>query len=481
MTNPMAHATCLTMLALVALGLALSAPDMAVADGVAPAGMISVPGSEFQMGDPWSEGGSDERPVHTVYLSPYYIDTYEVTNQQYANALNWAWAQGGLISVSGGVVYKYNSGTTYPYCHTTTSSSHSRITWNGSTFGITSGKEDHPMVTVSWYGAVAYSNWRSEQEGRQPCCDLSTWDCDFGASGYRLPTEAEWEKAAGWDPDQHRHFRFGEHTDGCGYDCLDGQRANYLESGDPYETGYPRTTPVGFYSGELHYKVDFGWPGSQTSYQTQNAQSYYGCYDMSGNVWEWCNDWYLGTYYSSSPPSNPTGPGSGTCRVMRNGNWYYSPYFCRSAFRIGYTPVTRHSAHGFRCAVGTWGGYPDPQADTTEGDQSNISGTSADPVNTATGSFFHQETDLSIPSRGSPLIFTRFYNSKAAASGRKVATSGQTAAAGRKTATSQPASEKHGERSSIDAKKHEKATVGKTQSQTASSLQPRTKAKEENE
>lgn len=109
-----------------------------------PAGMVLVPAGEFEMGDPWSEGSPNERPVHGVYLSQYYIDTYEITNQQYADGLNWAWGQGGLITVSDGVVYKYNSGTSYPYCDTTSSSSSSRITWNGSTFGITAGKEDHP-------------------------------------------------------------------------------------------------------------------------------------------------------------------------------------------------------------------------------------------------------------------------------------------------------------------------------------------------
>jgi len=309
-----------------------------------PPGMVAVPGGEFEMGDSFGEGDSDELPVHTVYLSPYSIDTCEVTNQQYCDGLNWAYAQGGLISISGGVVYKYNSGTSYPYCDTTTSSSYSRITWNGSTFGITSGKEDHPMVMVSWYGSVAYANWRSGMEGKPLCYDLSTWECNFGINGYRLPTEAEWEKAAGWDPAQQRHFRFGEHSDGCGYNCLDGQRANYWNSGDPFETGdYPWTTPVGYYDG-----IDHGG-----TYQTQDAQSYYACRDMSGNVWEWCHDWYWSSYYASSPGSNPTGPALGTYRVLRGGSWYSTAYLCRVAFRAGYTPVFRDNADGFRCALGT--------------------------------------------------------------------------------------------------------------------------------
>ncbi len=118
-----------------------------------------------------------------------------------------------------------------------------------------------------------------------------------------------------------------------------------------------------------------------------------------------------------------------------------------------------------------WTPRPDPEPDYTEGDQGNVSGTSNDPVNTATGSFFHQETDLSIPSRGSPLTFTRFYNSKAAAPGRKTAKSRQ--APSRQTATSQPASTKDGQRSSIHAKKPDESLAGKDKKQPAgTSLAP---------
>lgn len=137
-------------------------------DPVAPPNTVLVPAGEFEMGDSFGEGESNELPVHDVYLDAYYIDTYEVTNQQYADALNWAWAQGGLIHVSSGVVYQYG-GTTYPYCDTYSVDADSRIEWDGNTFTVTAGKEDHPMVQVSWYGAVAFSNWRSALEGRTPC------------------------------------------------------------------------------------------------------------------------------------------------------------------------------------------------------------------------------------------------------------------------------------------------------------------------
>ena len=310
-----------------------------------PLGMIMVSGGEFEMGDPWAEYQTDELPVHAVYLSPYYIDTFEVTNQQYANALNWAWAQGGLIEVTGGVVYK--AADTEPYCDTSSASVESRIHWDGATFSITAGKEDHPMVRVSWYGAVAYANWRSAMEGKPSCYDLSTWSCDFGVAGYRLPTEAEWEKAASWNPITQYHYRFGEHTDGCGPSCLDAQRANYWESADPFETGdEPWTTPVGYYDGSDH-----------GGYQTQNALCYYGCYDMSGNVCEWCYDWGDSNYYSAYPPDgwppDPTGPETGSVRVIRGGGWGNTLFVCRTADRAATTPDIRHQNFGFRCVLGT--------------------------------------------------------------------------------------------------------------------------------
>jgi formylglycine-generating enzyme required for sulfatase activity len=139
----------------------------------------NVPAGEFEMGCHAETGEdcySDELPVHAVYVDSFHLDVYEVTNQQYCAGLNWAWAQGGLIHVSGGVVYKYG-GTGYRYCDTHSADSHSRIHWDGATFTVTPGKEDHPMGEVSWYGAVAYANWRSEQEGRQPSYDLSTRTC----------------------------------------------------------------------------------------------------------------------------------------------------------------------------------------------------------------------------------------------------------------------------------------------------------------
>lgn len=330
-------------------------------------GMVLIPAGEFLMGNSFTgEGYSDELPRHAVYVSAFYMDRYEVTNAQYAAALNWAKAQGNLITVTSGVVYKYNTGTSYPYCSTTSAPAgspnygeYSRITWNGTTFGVTSGKENHPMVVVSWYGAVAYTNWRSAMQGKPLCYDLSTWNC-YWNSGYRLPTEAEWEKAA-------RGGAAGRRFPWSDSDYIQHARANYYSSTSyTYDTSatrgyhplwgvspYPYTSPVGFFDGSLRYKADFNWPGTATSYQTTNGANGYGLYDMAGNVWEWCNDWYSSTYYSSSPYNNPRGPTSGSYRVLRGGCWNYNAYFCRVANRIYAWPNYRSFDYGFRCAAGT--------------------------------------------------------------------------------------------------------------------------------
>ncbi|MBU0754631.1 MAG: SUMF1/EgtB/PvdO family nonheme iron enzyme [Planctomycetes bacterium] len=310
-------------------------PPSVYPDPYEPPPMEPIPAGGYEMGDHSGIGYFDERPVHAVYIDSFHMDTFEVTNEEYCTYLNSAWKH-GLIDVWSGVVYKKNN--MEPYCDTTTGSSYSRITWNGSTFGITTGKENHPMVMVSWFGAVAYANWRSAREGLTPCYNLSTWECTFDVGGFRLPTEAEWEKAA----------RGGEHSPYYEYpwgNGLDGSKANFFHSGDPHETGgFPWTTPVGYYDGN---QFPFG----------ADMANGYGLYDMAGNVWEWCNDWYDADYYFYCVRYgiylNPPGPSSGPySRVIRGGCWINdNGYYLRCACRNYYSPGGRDRAIGFRLAL----------------------------------------------------------------------------------------------------------------------------------
>jgi formylglycine-generating enzyme required for sulfatase activity len=290
--------------------------------------MAFIPEGAFEMGDHQGGGDWDELPVHNVQIDAFFMDIFDVTNDQYCTFLNSAYGL-GLIEVNSGTVYKNDD--TEPYCDTSSYTQYSRILWDGNTFSVTSPKEDHPMVMVSWYGAAAYANWRSVQDGLTPCYDLNTWNCDFNADGYRLPTEAEWEKAArGGEQSPYYMYPWGNN--------IDGSAANYESSGDPFEGTWPETTPVGYYDGnQIPAGVDMA--------------NGYGLYGMAGNVWEWCNDRYDPSYYGTSPNDNPRGPASGSSRILRSGSWISSTHSLRCANRYDHGPGNRYCGRGFRLAV----------------------------------------------------------------------------------------------------------------------------------
>jgi formylglycine-generating enzyme required for sulfatase activity len=334
-----------------------------------PNDIVFILGGSFEMGDHYGEGYSCELPVHWVYLDSFYMGTSAITNGQYCQYLNSA--LGTSIYVSEGIVY--GSGNNKPYCDTHPYNSGSQIDYSCDVFIVRTkcGRDmsNDPMVWVSWYGAAAYCNWRSQQEGYQQCYDQDpcdpNWPCDFSKNGYRLPTEAEWEYAArGGEQNPYYRFPWG--------DTISHNQANYysiwIESSPyyPYDMStiegyhplwndgiFPYTSPVGFFDGSLRHKSDFDWPASQSSYQTANGANGYGLYDMVGNVWELCNDWYGTDYYETSPANNPTGPPRYTRinRVSRGGSYGDGAFACRVAYRGGNRPDSRYLWSGFRVVL----------------------------------------------------------------------------------------------------------------------------------
>ena len=232
-------------------------------------------GRFFRMGsDKWEKDAeTDEKPQHNVHLDAFYMDKYETTNAQYKEFIdaNPQWQKNRIPK-------KYHDGDYLKH-------------WNGNDYPPDKG--NHPVVYVSWYAAMAYAEWR----------------------GKRLPTEAEWERAA-------RSSRL--------WRAINVDTANYGENvGD--------TTPVGT------YPLDAS-----------------GLYDIAGNVWEWCLDEYTPDFYAISPSHNPLAGGTmdnilsdwrnvKTVRVLRGGSWVSDAKFVRVSDRTRFTPKITNKARGFRC------------------------------------------------------------------------------------------------------------------------------------
>jgi len=248
--------------------------------------MVLIPAGEFQMG---SNESSDEKPIHTVYLDAFYIDKYEVTNAQYRK----------FVKATG---HKEPEG----YGYVNGSWQNGFKPWSDPNFK----GDDQPVVCVKWEDAKVYADW----------------------VGKRLPTEAEWEKAARggvtgkkyvWGDEWPPSKNAGNFAD------ISAKKVfTNWSTIDGYDDGYAYTAPVGSFK-----------PNG------------YGLYDMAGNVWEWCSDWYDSNYYVTSSKSNPAGPSSGSTRVLRGGSWYYYfDFYLRVAYRLYYAPAGINSSVGFRCA-----------------------------------------------------------------------------------------------------------------------------------
>lgn len=271
--------------------LAAAAPAT-VNDGVGD--LVLVPAGSFKMGDNFNDGEARERPVHTVELDAFYIGKYEVTNGDWRKFRDDPGYDDPKFWPESRVMPKDQ----VPYW--TDAKNHG---------GATPGSDNYPAQGLNWEAATAYCNWLTAKTGKS----------------YRLPTEAEWEKAArGTD---QRRYPWGN--------SIDRSYANYVGS-KPYDTG----EAVGFYDGQKHGEV-----------QTHSGASPYGAMDMAGNIMEWCQDWYARDYYAVSPKKNPKGPETGAYRVMRGGTFFEDGFDLRSYARTAAWPsVQGHRMIGFRVA-----------------------------------------------------------------------------------------------------------------------------------
>ncbi|MBT5552076.1 MAG: formylglycine-generating enzyme family protein [Nitrospina sp.] len=241
--------------------------------------MAFIPGGPFTMGfeiendNEW--GDLDEDPVHEVTLSPYWMDKYEVTSSDFAEFLNsHKDSAERYIDITPNVTVEIIEGKYQPR----------------------TGLDNFPVNRVSWYGADAYCRWQDK----------------------RLPTEAEWEKAArGTD---QRIFPWGN-------EFPNNERVTFRR----------KFSKIGFKVLEPVNSMDQG-------------VSPYGIHHMAGNVWEWVADWFDGGTYEDREPKDPQGPDTGISKVLRGGNWYYKAYYMRTTYRFNERPGQFNIWQGFRCA-----------------------------------------------------------------------------------------------------------------------------------
>ncbi len=380
--------------------------------GAASPEQVLIPDETFTMGNSFtnlypSEGWASELPPHEVPVGPFFIGRFEITNEEMAEALQWAYTN-GLVELDQTIITNVTEVVTNTMTNTVTNfvthmygtvrntegipyelmdldSEYPQILFTNGAFTVVSGKTNFPCIEVTWYGALAFCNYLSDQEGLSRAVDFSVtnWSVNIKQDGYRLPTEAEWEKACrGGTPGTHYPWPDDslQGTNLYAY-SIDPRKANYWDGwygiynltnhpGHPWFGEPIRTTPVGYYNGSqviTNWSTNRPYRGADFGVIEDMANGF-GLYDMAGNVYEWCTDYLSTNWYSQSEAvwPDPKGPAadasfvSGAARtqcVVRGGGWTtYSvlqapdPSFQRCSFRASFPATYAAGFIGFRTA-----------------------------------------------------------------------------------------------------------------------------------
>jgi len=297
--------------------------------------MILIKGGEYKMGDLFGKEKNpqrkDERPVHDVFVGDFVISKLEVSNVDFVTFLNDI---SDKLDVSSEGKLKYKGHVIFDLQCTNCKVSIERISNNSGKFEVAKGFERHPIVLVSWYGAIYYCNWYSKKNGLNPVYKINQNGvvADWEVNGFRLPTEAEWEYAAkGGGKDiqfawGNEYKPFANIADEERNNLSEDDIINYWKN---YNDGYSTTSPVSTF-----------------------AQGEFRINNMTGNVWEWCWDWYNASYYgrsiNSQNPKNPKGPNKGNEKSLRGSSWNSAPGTQRVSKRFKASPNQCSNSIGFR-------------------------------------------------------------------------------------------------------------------------------------
>lgn len=263
--------------------------------------MAAIPAGSFTMGDSWGDGLGVERPAHSVTLDAFQLGIYEVTNEDfykfvlargYQTKEYWLITDGSASEDAGWNEIQGNNLSQPRFWN------NRETPWDTCTASI---QPNSPVVGISWYEACAYCRWMSQLSGK----------------AFRLPAEAQWERVA---------RGAGTGTKYPWGDDWNAALANWDENGA--QDGHLSTAPVGIF---------------------ENGKSTAGCYDLAGNAWEWCSDWYAA--YQSSPLNEPQGPATGSARVVKGGSWKSIPRSLRTVSRTKLAPESASRSVGFRLGL----------------------------------------------------------------------------------------------------------------------------------